>query len=114
MFPSFIIHGHAGSFLKSRADVQETNLVAGMKPGSPDWGIEPVEESGLLHIEKGDKIIYEKVKTLQGNYYDYYDTVYKALTSENAMPVTVDDGINVMRIIEIAIKSSKEGNVVKL
>jgi predicted dehydrogenase len=114
VLPAFIIHGHAGSFLKSRADVQETNLVAGMKPGAPDWGTEPVEESGLLHIEKGDKIIYEKVKTLQGNYYDYYDTVYKALTSENAMPVTVDDGINVMRIIEIAIKSSKEGNVVKL
>jgi scyllo-inositol 2-dehydrogenase (NADP+) len=112
--PAFILHGHSGSFLKSRADVQEANLVAGIKPNTLNWGAEPVEESGLLHIETGDKIIYEKITTARGNYYEYYDAVYKALTSANAMPVTVDDGINVMRIIEAAIQSNKEGNVVKL
>jgi len=36
------------------------------------------------------------------------------LTGESAMPVTVDDGINVMRIIEAVIKSNQEGNIVKL
>jgi scyllo-inositol 2-dehydrogenase (NADP+) len=111
--PAFIVHGHLGSFLKSRADVQEANLVAGIKPNTPNWGTEPVEESGLLHIT-GDKIIYEKIKTAQGNYYDYYDAVYNAITMGSEMPVTVDDGINVMQIIEAAIQSSKEGNVVKL
>jgi scyllo-inositol 2-dehydrogenase (NADP+) len=112
--PAFIIHGHTGSFLKSRADVQETNLVAGIKPNTINWGIESVEESGLLHTEKDGKVIREKITSLQGNYYDYYDEVYKALTGESAMPVTVDEGINVMRIIEAAIKSSDNDWIVGL
>ncbi|HTB51985.1 MAG TPA: Gfo/Idh/MocA family oxidoreductase [Ferruginibacter sp.] len=112
--PAFIIHGHKGSFLKSRADVQEANLVAGIKPNTTDWGTELVQENGLLHTEKGGKAIREKIPSLQGNYYEYYDVAYKALTGGSAMPVTVDDGINVMRIIEAAIKSNREGNIVKL
>jgi scyllo-inositol 2-dehydrogenase (NADP+) len=111
---AFIIHGHKGSFLKSRADVQEACLIAGIKPNTTDWGTEPAEEKGLLHTEKAGKIIREKIPSLQGNYYDYYDIAYKALTGETAMPVTVDDGINVMRIIEAVIKSNQEGNIVKL
>jgi predicted dehydrogenase len=104
--PAFIMHGHKGSFVKSRADVQEADLVAGIKPNTTTWGTEPAEENGLLHTEKDGKVIRERITSLRGNYYDYYDAVYKALTSESAMPVTVDDGINVMRIIEAAIKSS--------
>jgi scyllo-inositol 2-dehydrogenase (NADP+) len=114
VLPAFIIHGHKGSFLKSRADVQEACLIAGMKPNTTDWGTEPTEEKGLLHTEKAGKIIREKIPSLQGNYYEYYDVAYKALTNGSAMPVTVDDGINVMRMIEAVIKSNQEGNIVKL
>lgn len=110
--PGFIVHGSKGSFLKGRTDVQEINLIAGKIPNTPDWGTEPETEQGLLHTEKDGNIIREKVKSLQGNYYDYYDGVYKALTEEKPMPVTADDGINVMRIIEAAIQSTNEKKVV--
>lgn len=111
--PGFILHGSKGSFLKNRTDVQETNLVAGKVPNTSDWGTEPESESGLLHTEKNGIVIREKVHSLQGNYYDYYDGVYKALTSNVPMPVTADDGINVMRIIEAAIQSSDEKKLVE-
>lgn len=112
--PGFIVHGTKGSFLKNRTDVQEINLVAGKVPDTPDWGTEPESEQGLLHTEKDGRIIREKVQSLQGNYYDYYDQVYKAITEGTPMPVTADDGINVMRIIESAIQSCNEKKVIYL
>ncbi|MEJ7586342.1 MAG: Gfo/Idh/MocA family oxidoreductase [Ferruginibacter sp.] len=112
--PGFIVHGTKGSFLKNRTDVQETDLLAGKIPNLTDWGTEPESEQGLLHTEKDGNIIREKVLSLQGNYYDYYDGVYKALTEDKPMPVTADDGINVMRIIESAIQSSNEKRVIAL
>lgn len=110
--PGFIVHGSKGSFLKNRTDVQETDLIAGKVPNQTSWGTEPESEQGLLHTEKDGNIIREKVESLQGNYYDYYDEVYKGLTQDKPMPVTADDGINVMRIIEAAIQSSDEKKVI--
>lgn len=112
--PGFILNGTKGSFIKSRADVQETNLQAGMKPGIINWGEEPESESGLLHTEINGKSVREKIPTLKGNYYDYYNAVYNAITENKAMPVTCDDGINVMKIIEGAVKSNKEKRVIDL
>jgi predicted dehydrogenase len=112
--PGFVVHGSLGSFLKKRTDVQETDLQAGRIPDREDWGTEPESEKGLLHTEKDGVVIREMVTSLRGNYYDYYQGVYQALTEGGPMPVTVDDGINVMRIIEAALQSNQEKRVVIL
>ena len=112
--PSFIFHGHTGSFIKSRADVQEANLLAGMPPNLSDWGTEPEAAQGILHTEKDGKLVREKVVSAQGNYYDYYDKVCKAITVNEPMPVTADDGINVMKIIEAAIAAGKGKKAIDL
>lgn len=104
--PSYIFHGTKGSFLKSRADVQEADLLAGMKPNKLDWGAEPNTAWGLLHTEQNGQIIRETIPSLSGNYYDFYDGVYKALREDHTMPVTASGGLNVMRIIESAIQSN--------
>jgi predicted dehydrogenase len=112
--PAFVLHGTKGSFIKNRGDVQEINLLAGIAPNITDWGTEPESESGYLFTDKDGIISKEKIKTEQGNYYYYYYEVYKAITQNTAMPVTCDDGINVMKVIEAAAKSSKENRVVEL
>ena len=112
--PAYIFHGSKGSFIKSRADVQEINLVAGLKPNLTDWGTEPELEQGLLHTEQNGQVIREKVKSLQGNYYDFYDGVFKALTQNQPMPVTANDGINVMRVLDAAQKSSIQRRIIDL
>jgi scyllo-inositol 2-dehydrogenase (NADP+) len=104
--PGFILHGNKGSFAKSRTDVQEVNLLAGMVPGTADWGTEPEADSGTLTTEKDGQLVKEEIKTEQGDYYDYYDGVYHALTTNLAMPVTSIDGINVMKIIDAARRSN--------
>lgn len=111
--PSFVIYGRLGSFLKTRADVQETKLQAGEKPTKEGWE-EPESESGFLHTEKDGKVIKEKVPTLPGNYFGYYDGVYQAIASGKDMPVTVDDGIRVMKVVDAIYKSAKEGKVIDI
>lgn len=112
--PAYSIFGRKGSFLKSRADVQETELVARKKPNLTSWGTEPVSEQGLLHTEKDGKVIREKIPTLQGNYYGYYDGIYQVLRHNQPVPVTVDDGIHVMEIIDAAVRSNEKRAVIDL
>jgi len=111
---AYILHGDKGSFFKSRADIQEADLIAGKVPNSDNWGIEPTSENGLLHTEKDGLVIREKIKTEQGNYYGFFDEVYQAITQDTAMPVTADDGINVMRLLDAATKSNEEKRLIDL
>ena len=112
--PSYILQGKKGSFLKPRGDVQEDNLKLGQKPNLNTWGTEKEGQEGLLHTEIEGKIIKEKVPTLQGNYYDFFDGVYKSISNNTVEPVTAQDGVNVMRIIEAAIQSSKQMKAINL
>lgn len=111
---SYSIHGKKGSFLKSRGDVQEEDLKNNKKPTHTGWGIEPKEKEGLLHTEINGSISKEKIPTLQGNYYDYFDGLYLAISNDSPEPVTAQDGIHVMQIIEAAIVSNSCKRVVCL
>jgi predicted dehydrogenase len=112
--PSYIAHGTKGSFIKTRADVQEATLLKDIKPNLTDWGTEPKSEQGLLHTEENGVVIREKIPTLQGNYYNYYDGIYNAIVNNGEMSVTAQDGINVMKIIEAACKSSDTKKAVEI
>lgn len=112
--PAYSIFGRKGSFLKSRADIQEASLVANLKPNVTNWGTEPDSEQGLLHTEKDGKVIREKVPTEQGNYYDYYDGIFRAIRHNEPIPVSAEDGIRVMQIINAAFESNKNRCVVNL
>ena len=112
--PSYIIHGTKGSFLKYRGDVQEDELKLGKKPNLTTWGTEKEGQEGLLHTEIEGKIFREKVPTLQGNYYDFFEGVYQAISNGKTEPVTAQDGANVMRIIEAAFESSEQKRAINL
>ena len=113
-FASYVVHGRKGSFLKSRGDVQETLLMANQKPNLTDWGTEPESEQGLLHTEKDGNIIREKIPTVQGNYYDYYEGIYQAIRNNQPIQVSASDGILVMQIIEACFKSNAEEKLIHL
>ena len=110
--PAFVLHGKKGSFLKPRGDVQEDELKLGKKPNLITWGTEPKDKEGLVHTEINGAIIREKVPTLQGNYYDYFDGLYHSILENKPEPVTAQDGTNVMQIIEAAIQSNTEQKVI--
>jgi scyllo-inositol 2-dehydrogenase (NADP+) len=112
--PAYILHGRKGSFIKAKTDVQEVELQAGKIPNTPDWGKEPDNQKGLLHTEKDGQIIKEYLLSPQGNYMEYYDGIYKALREQQPVPVTAEEGLNVIRIITAAYKSKEQKKVVGL
>ncbi|WP_418264378.1 Gfo/Idh/MocA family oxidoreductase [Flavobacterium faecale] len=108
MIPSFILQGKKGSFFKHRGDVQEDQLKRNHKPNLTNWGTEDKALEGLLHTEIDGKVIRKKIPTLQGNYYDFFDGMYQAIANNTTEPVTAQQGIQVMQIIEAVIQSNKE------
>lgn len=112
--PAYVIQGKKGSFLKPRGDVQEDDLKLGKKPNLENWGTESMTNEGTLHTEINGVVFNGKVPTLQGNYYDFFDGVYQSIVHDKAEPVTAQDGVNVMQIIEAAIQSDQQKRVINL
>jgi predicted dehydrogenase len=112
--PGYIFHGRLGSFIKSRTDVQEMALLAGKTPNEQGWGIEPAIHDGLLHTEKDGTLIKEHIPSLKGNYGEYFEAIYQAIRNDGPIPVTGEEGRQVIQIIEAAFKSYKEKRVIAL
>lgn len=110
--PRYMIQGTRGSFIKYGEDPQEQRLRSGELPLGGDWGRESEDTYGLLHTEINNKIIREKYPSLPGSYADYYHDVYKSITTGSPVNVKPEHGYNVIRIIELAMQSHKEGKTI--
>ena len=110
--PAYSVFGHNGTFIKTRADVQEKHLLAGEPPTGADWGVEPVAEQGLLHAEIDGKVVRERVPTEKGSYMDYFTGMYEAIRSNAPLPVTAEQGVRIIRVIEKAYQSRAEKKIV--
>lgn len=103
--PRFAIHGSSGSFVKYGLDVQEADLKAGKRRKYDDWGHEPENLWGMLNTT--DK--RRRIPSLAGNYHGFYKAVYAHLTQGTPLPITAQDGLHVIRMIELAMASSEKG-----
>ena len=112
--PAYIFNGTKGTFLKSRADVQEEQLQNGISPNLPQYGIEPESEKGLLHTERNGEVIREHIPTEKGTYLDYYQQLYNAIANHQPIPVTAEDGLKVIEIIEAAYTSNQQKQIVEI
>lgn len=88
---AFVLHGTQGSFVKQRTDVQEAQLLAGIKPQDAIYGLEEANEDGLLTINKGDgeleKLI---VPSEKGRYEQVFKHVYDSIRHGAPYYVTAD------------------------
>jgi predicted dehydrogenase len=117
--PRFLVHGTHGSFKKHGLDPQEPALVAGAKVprlGEGEWLQEDEEAYGTLTIapvpaEPGT-LMASKVKTELGDYRLYYANVRDAITGAGKLAVPTAEGFTVVRLLELARVSSKEGRTV--
>ena len=112
--PSFVFHGRNGSFVKTRGDIQEATLKEGILPNEDFFGLEPDSQKGILHTEVDGKVIREAYPTQKGQYMSYYNSVYDALRNKAKLPVTAEEGLQVIQIIQAAKKSAIEKKVIDL
>jgi scyllo-inositol 2-dehydrogenase (NADP+) len=106
--PRYMLHGTNGSFIKSGSDPQEEDLKKGVLPIGSDWGKEAPFNWGILNISIGENEERKQIQTIPGNYMGYYDNIYNALTIGETLIVKAEQGLEVIRIIEAAYKSSAE------
>lgn len=111
---SYILNGENGSFLQKRSDLQEEALDKGAIPSIENWIETPNDFDGLLHTTIDGKEVKKETRSAIGNYMNYYQDVYKALTGTGANPVPASDAVNTMTIIDAAFQSHKEKRIIHL
>ena len=99
--PAFVLHGTKGSFQKSRADVQESQLEQGMLPSDPLYGIEPSGQEGLLTVIRENNRPEMKFREgLKGNYNGLFQAIYEQIRKGEPYPVTKADIICQLEMLE--------------
>lgn len=112
--PGYVLYGTKGSFIKPKTNIQEERLANGELPTAKAWGIEPVEEHGILKEIRNQKEFRKTVISEKGNYQEYYDLLFDAIRKKKPAPVAAGDAINVIHLIELAYKSSKLKKIVSV
>lgn len=112
--PKYLIHGTEGSFLKWGMDRQEQDLKDGLIPEGDAWGREDKELWGILNTDIDGKHFKGTIESKQGNYMGFYNNIYDAIRNGAELNVKPEEAADVIRIIEAAIISNKEGQVIKL
>ncbi|MBD3898116.1 oxidoreductase [Halomonas sp. ML-15] len=111
--PRFRVHGTRGSYVKYGLDPQEARLKAGETPAQ-NWGVDA--RDGLLSLvdDASGELRESTHATLAGDYLAYYRGVAEALGGGGNMPVSVEDAIRSMRLLEAGLDSHRQGRWVSL
>ncbi|WFC41407.1 oxidoreductase [Pseudoxanthomonas sp. SE1] len=108
----FAVHGTRGSYLKHGLDVQEDQLRAGVVPGAPGWGVDT--RAGEIVAERDGRLVTEVAQAEAGDYRRYYAGIRDAILQGTAPPVTTQEALDVMRLIELGVQSSEAQRAIPL
>jgi scyllo-inositol 2-dehydrogenase (NADP+) len=110
--PRFEVHGDRGSFVKDGMDAQIAAMLAGARPGDPGFGEEPAAQHGTLTAEQAGLAWTGLLASVPGDYAAFYREMAAAVRGEGPVPVPAGQARDVIRVIECATQSSREGRVV--
>ncbi|APR34101.1 oxidoreductase [Paraburkholderia sp. SOS3] len=107
--PRFTIHGTRGSYVKYGLDTQEDQLKAGLRPGDAGFGggnaagtLRALDAAGAQEVERA-------WPTRDGAYVDFYRALAASIRDGAPFPVSAQDAVDVMTVIELAQRSNDEG-----
>ncbi|WP_042586737.1 oxidoreductase [Burkholderia sp. MSHR3999] len=103
----FTLHGTRGSYQKFGLDTQEDQLKAGLTPDDVEFG--GGNPPGVLRVLDGDVETERPVPTLDGQYAEFYRALAASIREGAPFPVSPQDAVDVMTIIELAAQSEHEG-----
>ena len=104
--PVIALHGTRGSFVKHGLDVQEDQAKQGMTPGQPAWGVD-LSPGVLTVMDEEGRAARSAPAAPAGDYGRYYAGVRDAILGRGPNPVTPEQAIGVMRLIELGMESAK-------
>lgn len=78
--PSFIVYGKKGMFIKEKKDRQEEHLKHFYLPNNPDFGIDSINDYGIIAYYDENNVYHEeKVTSEIGDYGRVYDALYDSI-----------------------------------
>jgi scyllo-inositol 2-dehydrogenase (NADP+) len=108
--PRYQVFGDLGTFMKFGLDPQESQLKQGLSPSDHDFGREPERDFGIL--TNPDTGVSQPVSSERGHYLAFYDQLYESLTQQRSAAVSAEEALRSIRLIELALCSSRTGSVV--
>lgn len=108
----YVVHGTGGSFIKHGLDAQESQSKAGLRPGHPDWGLDP--SPGVLTKQIDGQTRRTTPAPERGDYPAFYAAVRDAIRGEGPPPVPAAQALTVMRILDAGLRSAAEAREVSL
>jgi predicted dehydrogenase len=108
--PRLTVLGSRGAYVKYGIDPQEEALLAGGIPGTPGWGEEPESAWGMAGA--GDDA--RPRRSEPGDYLKFYEGVARAIRDGTAPPVSAEQGVALMEVLDAARESAREGRVVDM
>lgn len=100
----FVVHGDRASAIKAKADPQEAQLIAGVRPGQAGWG----DDADPLRLIDGDGA-ETTAAAPAGDHSRYYAAVRDAMRGDGANPVGPREAVALMAVLEAAIESARDG-----
>ncbi|WP_147821960.1 oxidoreductase [Salidesulfovibrio onnuriiensis] len=104
----FCVNGDKGSYEKYGLDPQEERLINGLRPTKAEWADETTDQYGTLYTADSN----EAVPTERGGYQIYFQAMAEAIRTGGEPPVTAQDALWNIRLIELAMESSRSGKTV--
>ena len=86
----------------------------GVLPVTPHWGEEDKSSWGVLHTEKGGRIVHESYPSLPGDYAAFYENIYRHICHGEPLQSDAREVVGVIRLIEAGWESSRMQRVVRI
>jgi scyllo-inositol 2-dehydrogenase (NADP+) len=103
--PRWWIVGTDGGFAKFGVDPQEDALRA----GDIDAASEPPQHQGILRRSgEGGEVVEERVESVRAHWDSYYRNIAEHLAGRAPLTVTAEQAREVVRVLEAAVRSSRE------
>ena len=98
----FDLQGTKASFRKFHLDPQEDQLRAGMPIDNVNWAVTDKNEHGVLSDGESEN----EIETKKGEYVTFFERLASAIENKGQPPADASTVVPVIKLIELAIKSS--------
>lgn len=106
----FVVHGHAGSWIKFGLDAQERLLVAALTPGDP----EAPHDGERATLVDGASGAQTQTAIPRGDYGQFYVQLRDAVRGVGSNPVPPEQALAVTAVVETALRSAAEGRALEV
>ncbi len=108
------IHGDMGSFLKYGQDVQEQQLMKGLKPYEKNWAEHDEDNYGILHSHLAGTSNREKISSERGCYEMFYRNIADSILGKEELKFKPQQALLAVEMILAAEESNRLQKTVQL